>query len=144
MSHSFTKVMIHAIWSTKNREPLIKENFEIKLHNHISQIVKEQDCFPKIVNGMSDHIHVLFDLHPAKALQDVLKNIKGNSSHWVNTQNFMQEKFAWQTGYGAYAVSESQVQKVYDYIANQKEHHRTKTFQEEYEGFLRVNGFSVV
>lgn len=134
--------MIHAVWSTKNREPLIKENFEAQLHNHLSQIVKEQNCFPKIVNGMADHVHLLFDLHPSACLQDVLKNVKGNSSHWVNAQNLMADKFAWQTGYAAFAVSESQVQKVYDYIANQKEHHRTKTFKQEYESFLRLNGFS--
>ncbi len=90
----------------------------------------------RIINGMPDHIHCLFLLNPQKSIAEVIKQIKGSSSHFINQNNLISEKFAWQTGYAAYSVSESVVDKVFQYIKNQKHHHTKKTFQEEYNEFI--------
>jgi REP element-mobilizing transposase RayT len=87
---------------------------------------------------MPDHIHCLFLLNPQKSVAEVLKQIKGSSSHYINQSNLIAEKFAWQTGYAAYSVSESVVERVYQYIKNQKQHHQNKTFQQEYDEFLKL------
>jgi len=133
MSHSFTKVWIHGIFSTKDRIPLIKQNFE-----------NELDCKVKIINGMSEHLHILFLLNPNYALKDVFHSIKGSSSHWINQENFIKEKFAWQIGYSAFSVSESKLKDVEKYIQNQKEHHKKITFHEEYEAFLKKYGLNLI
>lgn len=138
MSHSISKIWIHVIFSTKDRGPLIKESFASELHKHIfNNLVNENNCYVKIINGFQDHLHILFLLNPNHSMKDVVHNIKGESSHWVNQNNFLKNKFAWQIGYGAFSVSESNVEKVVKYIRNQKVHHRTKSYAEEYETFLR-------
>ena len=102
-----------------------------------NNLVNENNCYVKIINGFQDHLHILFLLNPNHSIKDVVHNIKGESSHWVNQNNFLKNKFAWQIGYGAFSVSESNVEKVVKYIRNQKVHHRTKSYAEEYETFLR-------
>lgn len=91
---------------------------------------------------MPEHVHLLFLLNPQKAIADVLKQVKGATSHWINQQDFVEAKFAWQGGYGAYSVSESQLEKVYNYILNQKDHHKKQSFVKEYENFSRLHGFN--
>ena len=90
---------------------------------------------------MPDHVHCLFLLNPQKSISEVIKQIKGSSSHFINQSNLAIGKFAWQTGYGAFSVSESVVEKVYRYILNQKKHHQKKSFQQEYDAFLKLYGF---
>ena len=141
MSHSLTKIWIHTVFGTKNREPMIHQSFENKLYQHIREhLEKDFECSVRAVNGMSDHIHILFLLNPNYAIKDILKNIKGESSHWVNQENLTKGKFVWQTGYGAFSVSESNLDKVCQYILNQKVHHKKKTFTEEYEEFMKKHG----
>ncbi len=141
MSHSLTKIWIHAVFGTKDREPLIHQSLENKLYQHIREhLERDFRCSVKSINGISDHIHVLFLLNPNFALKDILKNIKGESSHWINQENLTKEKFAWQTGYGAFSVSESIIDKVNLYILNQKVHHKEKSFAEEYEEFMKKHG----
>ena len=140
MSHSFNKIWIHAIWATKERTPIIHSNVEQKIHSFITDQLKEQGCPIRIINGMPDHIHCLFLLNPQKSIVEVIKQIKGSSSHYINQNDLTTEKFAWQTGYAAYSVSESVVEKVYQYIKNQKAHHQKKAFQQEYDEFLKVYG----
>ena len=140
MSHSYNKIWIHAIWSTKDRLPLIHSKVENKIYQYISEQLREQGCPVRIINGMPDHIHCLFLLNPQKSIADVIKQIKGSSSHFVNQNNIIPEKFAWQTGYAAYSVSETAVDKVFEYIKNQKQHHQKKTFQQEYDEFLKLYG----
>ncbi|MDP2688153.1 MAG: transposase, partial [Aequorivita sp.] len=89
---------------------------------------------------MPDHIHCLFLLSPQKSIADVIKQIKGSTSHFINQSNLIPEKFAWQTGYAAYSVSESVVDRVFRYITNQKAHHQKKTFLQEYDDFINLNG----
>jgi putative transposase len=141
MPHSFNKIWIHAIWSTKERMPLINSSVENKIYQFISEQLREQGCPVRIINGMPDHIHCLFLLSPQKSIAEVIKQIKGSSSHYINQNNLIDNKFSWQTGYAAYSVSESVVEKVYEYIKNQKQHHAKKTFQQEYEEFIKLHGF---
>ncbi|MBK7099965.1 MAG: IS200/IS605 family transposase [Sphingobacteriales bacterium] len=140
MPHSFNKIWIHAIWATKERFPLIHATVEQKIYQFISEQLREQGCPVRIINGMPDHIHCLFLLNPQKSIAEVIKQIKGSSSHFVNQNNLIVEKFAWQTGYAAYSVSESVVEKVFVYIKNQKSHHLKKTFQQEYDDFIKLYG----
>lgn len=142
MPHSFNKIWIHAIWATKERAPLIEANIEPKIYQFIAEQLREQACAVRIINGMPDHIHCLFLLSPQKSIAEVIKQIKGSSSHFVNQNNLCSEKFAWQTGYAAYSVSESGVEKVNQYIQNQKQHHQSKNFQQEYDEFLKLYGFA--
>tara|TARA_R110000823_G_scaffold295431_4_gene415161 strand:+ start:402823 stop:403329 length:507 start_codon:yes stop_codon:yes gene_type:complete len=142
MSHSFNKIWIHAIWATKERAPLLKQNIEQKVYQFISTQLREQGCPVRIINGMPDHIHCLFLLNPQKSVAEIVKQVKGSSSHFVNQNNLISEKFSWQTGYAAYSVSESVVEKVFLYIKNQKEHHQKKSFQQEYDEFLSKNGLN--
>jgi putative transposase len=98
--------------------------------------LREQGCPVRVINGMPDHVHCLFLLSPQKSIAEVIKQIKGSCSHYVNQNNLIADKFAWQTGYAAYSVSESVVDKVFQYIENQKQHHIKKTFQKEYDEFI--------
>lgn len=138
MSHSFNKVWIHAIWTTKERAPLIHPGIEQVVHQFVSKEFRDLGCTVKIVNGMPDHIHCLFLLNPQKSIAEVIKQIKGSSSHCLNQNNIIVEKFAWQTGYAAYSVSESVVDKVFRYIQNQKQHHAAKTLQQEHDEFMKL------
>lgn len=142
MSHSFNKIWIHAIWATKERAELIDYSVEKKVYGFIYHELVELGCPTRIVNGMPDHVHALFLLNPNKSIVDVIKQAKGSSSHSVNAGNYILEKFAWQTGYAAYSVSESQVEIVYQYIKNQKARHLKQTFEEEFDEFVRIYGLS--
>lgn len=141
MSHSYNKIWIHAIWSTKERFPFILPAIEKKIHAYMNNQFIESGCPVRIINGMPDHIHCLFLLNPQKAIANIIKQVKGSTSYWINDQNLIKEKFLWQTGYAAYSVSESALEKVYQYIANQKQHHQKTTFTKEYEEFIKLHGF---
>jgi REP element-mobilizing transposase RayT len=142
MPHSFVKIWIHAIWATKEREPLIHSHVETNIHQYLSEQLRELGCPVRIINGMPDHIHCLFLLNPQKSIAEIIKQIKGSSSHHINQNNLIAEKFAWQTGYAAYSVSESIVERVFQYIRNQKQHHSKKNFQQEYDEFLKLYGLN--
>jgi len=131
MPHSLNKIWIHAIWATKERKPLIHKSLEQQVYQYIAEQLREQGCPVRIINGMPDHIHCLFLLNPQKSIAEVIKQIKGSSSHFINQNDLISDKFAWQTGYAAYSISESGVEKVFEYIKKQKSHHQKKTFQQE-------------
>jgi len=140
MSQSFTKLWIHAIWATKNRQELIDFSIEKKLYDFIWQELTELGCPVRIINGMPDHVHVLFLQNPQKTITEIVKQIKGSSSHFINREELILEKFAWQTGYAAFSVSESQLNAAYNYIKNQKEHHLKKNGQDEFDDFVKLHG----
>lgn len=145
MSHSSTKIWIHSVFSTKDRQPLIDTNVENKLYEHIrTELLNKFDCKVRKINGYFDHIHILFLMNPNYSISEILKDIKGESSHWVNFEELTIKKFAWQTGYGAFSVSESMLDKVEYYIGNQKTHHKKMTFIEEYELFLKKYGLETI
>ncbi|MCZ4224134.1 IS200/IS605 family transposase [Pedobacter rhodius] len=140
MPHSYNKIWIHAIWATKDRNHFIQSQIERKLYDFIYHQFVELGCVVRAINGMPDHIHCLFLLNPQKSIVEVIKQVKGSSSYFMNNESLINEKFSWQTGYAAYSVSESVLERVYRYIKNQKEHHRKKCFQNEYEDFLKLYG----
>ena len=130
---SYKSVWIHFIWSTKNRQPLLIENIRLKLYDYIREICKELDYYLDFINGVEDHVHLLMSLHPSDRIAGMAKNIKGKSWEWMRDQCLIEEYFSWQDGYAVYSVSPSDVQRVRNYIANQEEHHRFVTLDEELE-----------
>lgn len=138
MPHSFNRIWLHTIWATKERQPLIKPEIEQKVYEFMREQLKQIGCPVRIINGMPDHVHCLFLLNPQKSVTEIVKQVKGSTSHFINEQNLIPQKFAWQTGYAAYSVSESQQEKVFQYIKTQKQHHSLKTFQQEFDEFLKA------
>lgn len=143
MPHSLPKIWVHVVFSTKNRVPLIKEPLGKKLYPFIRNQLQEKKCYLKTIGGIEDHIHMLFSLHQNISLADMVKQIKGASAYWINHNDLISEKFSWQTGYGAFSVSESQKARVQKYIENQKEHHRTKSFQEELDQIVDLDHLEI-
>jgi len=143
MAHSFSRLWIHAIWSTKDRLPMLKKPIRAAIIEHIRQQFEELGCDVRIVNGTPDHLHALFLLSNDRSLAEVMKAVKGESSHWVNHQDLIEGKFSWQIGYGGFSVSESMINKVQDYILKQEEHHKKMTFYEEYRRLLEKYGFAI-
>lgn len=141
MPHSFNKIWIHSIWATKERFPLIDIKIEKRIHDYMRNQFVEMGCPVRIINGMPDHVHCLFLLNPQKSIAEVIKQIKGSTSYFINDSNLTTGKFSWQTGYAAYSISESILEKVFHYIQNQKTHHQKQTFQDEFNEFLKLYGF---
>jgi putative transposase len=137
MSGTFSQIYIHVVFAVKGRENLISRSWKDDLHKYIAGIIKGKNQKPIIVNGIHDHIHVFIGLRPSIALSDLVRDIKNNSSNFVNEKKFVNGKFSWQEGYGAFSYSHSDIQNVYNYISNQEEHHKKTTFHEEYIGFLK-------
>jgi len=137
MSQSLVQNYLHIIYSTKNREPFLNESIQEEMFNYLGGICKKLDCQPIIVGGHVDHVHILCMLSKKIALVKLLEDVKSRSSKWVKTIDKQYEDFYWQGGYGAFSVSPSQVDIAKKYIQNQKEHHRVKTFKDEFRGFLK-------
>src|SRR5262245_15414251 len=121
MTEPQTKLWVHAILATRGGRQLITTSLESRLQNFFHDVLIQAGCPLRIVNGMADHVHLLFLLHPRRSVGDVMRRMKGQSSRWINQNHLSIQKFAWQPGFSAFSVSESQVQRVYDYIINQKE-----------------------
>jgi REP element-mobilizing transposase RayT len=136
----YTKVMIHFIWATKNRAPLITHELKPLLLSHIKENSIKKEIFIDSLNCVEDHIHILLSLGTEQTIAKTAMLIKGESSYWVNKQKLSKSKFEWQDEYIALSVSESGLTNVRRYIANQEEHHKKKTFMQEYEVFLESNG----
>jgi putative transposase len=140
---AFIKVYIHFVWSTKNREPFLdSRELRLKVWNHIKENSEKKGVFIDFVNGYSDHCHCLVSLGVDQSIQKVMQLIKGESSFWINKQALTKQKFEWQDEYFALSVSESLLNNVREYIKNQEEHHRIKTFQDEYDEFVSKYGFT--
>ncbi len=137
MGQSLVKNYIHIIFSTKFRAPLIVESIENELYSYIGGICKQLECYPVKIGGYIDHIHILCMLSKKVPLIKLLEEVKAHSSKWIKTKDDSLKKFYWQNGYGAFSVNPYEIDKVIAYIENQKEHHRKKTFQDEYRAFLK-------
>jgi putative transposase len=136
MANTFTQIHIHAIFAVQNRMSLISKSWEEQLYKYITGIVQKNNHKMICINGIPDHIHVLFGMRPSQSISDLLQDIKGSSSFWINNNNFVKGKFSWQEGYGAFSYSKSQLSKVATYIENQKAHHSKETFLQEYKKIL--------
>lgn len=143
MPQSYYKIWIHVVWSTKERQPLLHQSFRKELFQHLKEKAKQEEIHLSMVNGIDNHVHALISLNPKFALSNVLNSLKGESSHWINSQNFLQVKFAWQRGYSAFSVSESQVSKVRNYIKSQEEHHHRMSYAEELEILLKKHNIQM-
>ncbi|HVA98902.1 MAG TPA: IS200/IS605 family transposase [Bacteroidia bacterium] len=140
----YTKVLIHYIWSTKNRDHLISEKLKPLLLEHIKENSIKKGIFIDTLNCVSDHIHLLISIGTEQTIAKIAMLIKGESSFWVNKQQILKTKFEWQDEYIALSVSYSAINKVRAYILNQEEHHKKKTFGEEYEKFLIAHHFETI
>jgi putative transposase len=137
MPQSLARLHIHLVFSTKNREPLITDMVREPLHRYMATVLQNLGCAPVLINSVEDHAHLLFDLSRTVSASQAVEDVKKTSSKWIKTQGEQFALFAWQSGYGAFAVSESNTEKVREYIANQQEHHKKRTFQEEFRTFLQ-------
>jgi REP element-mobilizing transposase RayT len=138
MAHTLTNLLFHVIFGTKDRVPSIDDDVRGSLHAYIGGIVRESNGIAIVVNGTADHLHALIKLPPTLAISDAMRVVKTNSSKWMHEEK-RRMKFAWQSGYAAFTVSESGARAVRAYIDHQEEHHRKKTFAEEYIEFLEKN-----
>jgi len=138
MAQSLARLWTHLIFSTKERHPFLSDStVRNDMHRYLATVLRTHDCHTMIVGGCADHIHALFALSRNYAIKDVVKEVKRTSSSWIKTVERRYSKFRWQAGYGAFSVSQSHVSEVLRYIQNQEEHHRRKTFQDEFRTFLK-------
>lgn len=137
MSHTLGNILLHFIFSTHGRRPFMKKEFRDDLFAYLGGIVREMDSTALIINGTADHVHILIRARPAHSAAEIARVVKTNSSRWVREK--YTADFGWQTGYGVFSVSESSVAEVPEYIASQEEHHKKRSFQEEFVAFLKKN-----
>ena len=143
MGHTATNVLIHFIFSTRHRESLITAEIAADVHAYLGGIIRELGGVALCINGMTDHVHLLVRMPSTHSVADVARLIKANSSRWVHERWPQLNNFAWQTGYGAFSVSESGQNAVRDHILHQQQHHGRRSFKEEFVIFLRRNRIAV-
>lgn len=136
MANTYTQIHLHIIFAVKYRDSVIQTSWKDELYKYITGIIQERKHKLIIINGMPDHIHILIGMHPTQSIADLLQDIKGNSSTWINKRKLVRGKFEWQEGYGVFSYGKSQIKEVIKYIESQEEHHRHRTFREEYLNFL--------
>ncbi len=140
MANSYTQLYAQIIFSPRCRQNLIHNRIKDDIYKYIVGIIKKKNQKPMIINGMPDHVHILLGFSPDITISDLVRDIKSNSTNFVNDNNLIQRKFSWQKGFGAFTYSKSQVPRVVRYIKNQEEHHCKKTFKEEYLELLEKFG----
>jgi len=141
---AYIKIYIHLVWSTKNREPYLRKKIRYDLFDHIRENAKTKNIHIDCINGYTDHVHCLVSLKPDQTIAKIMQLIKGESSFWLNREYFKKTKFEWQEEYFAVSVGESRIKRVRDYIKNQEEHHKKKTFMDEYNEFIEKYNFLLV
>lgn len=144
MLHSYTRIYLHIVWATKNRERVLVQKARRVIQQHILEYAGANSIHTLATNVQNDHVHCLVSMRSDQRADEIIKLLKGESSHWINERDLLAQKFSWQRGYGAFSVSPSHVEKVKGYIENQDEHHRRRTFTEEYIFILRKYGFAGV
>ena len=137
MPGTFSQIYIQYVFAVKGRENLLKKEFEEDVYKYISGIITGKEQKSLAVNGMPDHVHALVGLKPAMRISDLIRDVKNNTSNFINEMGWLKQKFSWQEGYGAFSYSQSNFGNVIDYIKNQKQHHAKKTFRQEYLSFLK-------
>ncbi len=137
MPGTFSQIYIQIVFAVKGRENLLLSEWREDLFKYLSGIILRQGQKSIIVNGVSDHVHAFVGLKPSKSVSDLVRDIKNNSSNHINKNHWVRSRFSWQEGYGAFSYSHSQIEQVYNYILNQEQHHKKRSFKEEYLGLLR-------
>lgn len=136
MADTYTQILVQFIFAVKGRQNLIREKHRERIEKYICGIISQNKSKPLAIYCNPDHCHVLVGLHPSISISDMANKMKTNSSKWINENLFVSRKFSWQGGYGAFSYSRSQLDTVVKYILNQPEHHKKRTFREEYFDFL--------
>jgi putative transposase len=139
MANTYINLLLHVVFSTKNRKPFLKPAVRERLYPYINAIAKENKFIVLCIGGTADHMHLLLSLPSTISLADSMRFLKGGSSHWLRETFDELRVFSWQEGYGAFSIGESQIERTKEYIRNQEEHHKKITFQEEYLAFLKRN-----
>ena len=137
MAGTYTQLYVQIVFAVQGRQNLISKEHKAEINRYLSGIISGKGCKSIIVNGMPDHIHAFLGLKPALAISDLVREMKNNSSNFINHNHLVKGKFNWQAGYGAFTYSRSQIEKVYNYILNQEKHHKKKSFKEEYTDLLK-------
>lgn len=138
MANTYTQLYIQFVFAVENRRSLIRQDWEEELYQYISGIVRNNKHKMIAINGMPDHLHLFIGFHTTQSIADLMRMVKGESSEWINSRKLVVGKFKWQEGYGAFSYGRSQVEKVCQYVLNQKQHHEKKTFVEEYVQLLEI------
>jgi len=136
MANTYTQIYIHSVFAVRNRDFAISKKWNNELYKYITGIVQNLGNKMLAINGMPDHVHMLIGLNSQQAVSKLLQEVKANSSKWINESSFFKGRFSWQEGFGAFSYSHSQLDTVIKYIQKQQEHHKKKTFREEYLEFL--------
>jgi REP element-mobilizing transposase RayT len=137
MANTYTQIYIQIVFAVRNRAALISPQWKERLHKYITGIVQNKGHKLLAINSMPDHLHIFIGMKPDEALSDLVRDVKRDSTNFVNEEIRPKNKFGWQEGFGAFSYSRSAIDTVVKYILNQEEHHRRKTFREEYESFLK-------
>jgi len=137
MPNTYTQIYLHIVFSVKGRQNLIQKKWKNDLYKYICGIVNGRKQKVYAIGGVSDHIHILISIKPNIAISDLVRDIKANSSKWVNEKRLIKGKFQWQEGFGAFSYAQSQLDTVIAYVNNQEKHHETKTFKHEYLELLQ-------
>jgi len=140
MPQSLSFLLVHVVFSTKDRAPLLGAEIRPALHGYLATVARNADCECFRVGGVADHVHLAIRLARTVTVADLVETLKTSSSKWLKTQSPALASFAWQRGYGAFSVGPSDLNALLHYIDNQDEHHRTRTFQDEYRTFLKKYG----
>lgn len=139
MANTYTQLYAHVVFAVKYRAALITPEIKEEVYKYISGIVSRKKQKLMIINGMPDHLHLLIGFSPDCSISELVREIKANSSRWINENNLVNRKFEWQVGFGAFTVGQSQVPRVLNYIINQENHHKKKSFRDEYVNSLQTN-----
>ena len=136
MANTYTQIHLQFVFAVKYRDGLIHSSFKDELYQYITGIIKNHNHKLLAINGMPDHVHILVGMRPTQSVSDLMQDIKGSSSKWINEKKFLKVKFEWQEDYGAFSYAKSQVNTVINYIKNQEQHHAVRSFNQEYLEFL--------
>jgi REP element-mobilizing transposase RayT len=139
MPNTYTQIHIQAVFAVQNRECLLSKHWKDDLYKYMTGIVQNKNHKLLAINGMPDHIHMLIGLRPTQSVSDLMQDIKGSSSKWINEKGFIKGRFSWQEGYGAFSYSKSELSRVLTYIDNQESHHAKRDFYSEYIQLLQVH-----
>jgi REP element-mobilizing transposase RayT len=140
MANTYTQIHIHSVFSVQNHLCLIGNQWKDELYKYITGIVRNNNHKLLAINGMPDHLHILLGMRPSQSLSELMQDIKGSSSKWINENKLIRGKFSWQEGFGSFSYSKSQLSQVIRYIERQQVHHKKKTFNEEYKEFMEAFG----
>jgi REP element-mobilizing transposase RayT len=135
---TYSQIYVQVVFAGAGRQNLLEREWRDDIFKYMSGIIKNKGHKPIIVNGVSDHVHIFVGLQPWMALSDLVRDVKNNSTNFINDHKWIKGRFSWQEGYGAFSYSHSQIENVYNYILNQEKHHSKQKFQDEYKDFLKI------